>query len=81
MTHDAVSHLNLAEIESRMMQIVIDLHDAARLCALTDAGVSAALRNIARDMSALVADLRRLLCSEVDSNWTELDSRPAPLGD
>lgn len=81
MTHDAVSHLNLAAIESRMMQIVIDLHDAARLGAAADAGVSAALRNIARDMAALVTDLRRLLCSDVDSNWTDLDSRPAPLGD
>ena len=76
------SHINLAAIESRMMQIVIDLHDAARRGAATDAGVAAALRCIARDLSVLVADLRRLLCSEMDSTWTELDdTRPAPLGD
>lgn len=76
-----ISHLNLAAIESRMMQIVIDLHDAARLAETPDAGVAIALRGVARDLSALVADLRRLLCSEVDSEWNEFGSRPAPLGD
>lgn len=75
------SHLNLAQIEARMQQTVIDLHDAARLCEATDAGVAVALRNIAQDLNGLVGGIRRLLVSDIDSDWTELETRPAPLGD
>lgn len=66
------SHLNLAKLEARIMQIIIDLHDAARLSAEADIGVSTALRAIASNLSTLAADIRRLLCTDVDSTWSTL---------
>jgi hypothetical protein len=63
------SRLNLQLLESRMNQLVIDLHDAARLADETDRGISVALRSIAHELHDLVTGIRRLLVSNVDSTW------------
>ena len=63
-------HLNFLTLESRMNALVIDLHDAARLS--SDAGISAQLRLIAADMSDLVCKMRRLLVSDVDTDFGDL---------
>ena len=52
-----------------MNQLVIDLHDAARLADETDRGISVALRSIAHELHDLVTGIRRLLVSNVDSTW------------
>ena len=62
-------HLNLRELESRLNQLVIDLHDAARLTEHLDAGVANALRQLAHDLNDVVRGMRRLLVSDVDSQW------------
>lgn len=66
-------HLNFRQIESRLSQLVIDLHDAARLCQDTDIGIAYSLRQIAADLNDLVQRMRRLLPSDVDSRWGEFD--------
>ena len=62
-------HLNLRELESRLNQLVIDLHDAARLTERLDPGVANALRQLAHDLNDIVRGMRRLLVSDVDSQW------------
>jgi hypothetical protein len=64
------AHLNFLRLESRLEQIVIDLHDAARLS--LDPGVSVQLRLIAGEINEQVQALRRLLVSEADSEWGDL---------
>lgn len=55
-----------------MNQIVIDLHDAARLADKVDVGVATSIRLVAHDMSQVVSRMRRLLVSDVDSQWGDL---------
>jgi len=69
-THE--QHLNLRALESRMNQIVIDLHDAARLADKVDVGVATSLRRIAHDLSGLVTRMRGLLPSDIDSQWGDV---------
>ena len=64
-------YLNLGLIEARMNQIVIDLHDAARMSEDVDIGISTSLRILAHEMHDLVTHIRGLLASEVDSGWSE----------
>ena len=68
MQHKA--HLNFLRLESRLEQIVIDLHDAARLS--LDPGISVQLRLIAGEISEMVRRMQRLLVSEADSEWGDL---------
>jgi hypothetical protein len=70
-----VSHadLNLKWIEARMADIVIDLHDAARLGEAEDIGVAVALRNIAHELNELIQHMRRLLPSTMDSGFGGLE--------
>jgi len=63
-------HLNFLRLESRLEQIVIDLHDAARLS--LDPGISVQLRLIAGEINEQVQSLRRLLVSDADSEWCDL---------
>jgi len=65
-----VHHLNFLNIEKRMQQCVIDLHDAARMS--IDPGISVQLRLIAGEVSEQVQRMRRLLISDIDSGWSEL---------
>lgn len=64
--------LNLRNLESKMNEIVIDLHDAARLADKVDVGVATSIRLVAHDMSLLVTRMRGLLFSDVDSKWGDL---------
>lgn len=66
------SFLNLRAIESRMNQIVIDLHDAARLCHHADRGVSTSLRNLANELHEIVSSIRRLAVSTAGSGFGDL---------
>jgi len=67
-----LDRLNLRALESRMNQAVIDLHDAARLADRLDSGVAVQLRMVAHDLSELVSRMRRLLVSDVDSQWGDV---------
>jgi hypothetical protein len=60
-------------LEYAMAQLVVDLHDAARIGEATDLGAATALRLIAHDLHELVQRVRRLLVSEMDSNWGGLN--------
>ena len=56
-----------------MADIVIDLHDAARLGEAEDIGVAVALRNIAHELNELIQHMRRLLPSTIDSGFGGLE--------
>ncbi len=64
-------YLNLRLIESRMGQLVIDLHDLARYGEAEDVGTAVALRGVAHDLSRLITRVRRLLPSSIDSSFTD----------
>jgi len=60
-------------LEYRMAQLVVDIHDAARIGEATDKGAATALRYIGHDLHELVQRVRRLLVSEMDSEWGGLN--------
>ena len=55
-----------------MNELVIDIHDLARLGESTELGAATALRGIAHDMHELVNRVRRLLPSSIDSAFNDL---------
>ena len=59
--------LNFRELESRLNELVIDLHDAARMTSAVDSGVSVRLRLIAGELNEVVTHVRGLLASDADS--------------
>jgi len=65
---------NILALEYRMAQLVVDIHDAARIGAATDQGAATALRYIGHDLHELVQRMRRLLVSDMDSGWGGLSS-------
>ena len=56
-----------------MNQLVIDLHDAARLSEALDVGVATSLRKLAHELHEVVTGMHRLMASEVDSHWGDLE--------
>jgi hypothetical protein len=60
-------------LEYRMAQLVVDIHDAARIGESVDKGAATALRYIGHDLHELVQRVRRLLVSEMDSEWGGLN--------
>jgi len=61
-------HLSLLNLVGQMHDVVIGLHDAARMS--TDKAVANRLRLIAHDMSGLVNCLRNLLASNDAATWS-----------
>jgi len=61
--------LNFAVIERAMEQIVIDLHDAARMTQAIDVGVADFLRRQADAIHDVVREMRSVLASDADSSF------------
>ena len=55
-----------------MEQLVIDIHEAARLTEPVDAGIAVRLRLIAHEVHSQGVELRRLLVSDADSQFGNL---------